>query len=150
MSSSICLSCISGYKLTQSVCVSIFSFGIHLVLNPAANSLFTNNYFAILSSIASTMNADINCISVTSIVYGSVTIDFIVSTSATQGSADAQTQQGNLQNLLNNSTVASIPITSFSLVLNGVSSSSSGGLTRFEIIIIATTIPLTVSTFYII
>jgi len=147
MTSSICLSCISGYKLTQSVCVSIFSFGIHLVLNPAANSLFTNNYFAILSSIASTMNADINCISVTSIVYGSVTI---VSTSATQGSADAQTQQGNLQNLLNNSTVASIPITSFSLVLNGVSSSSSGGLTRFEIIIIATTIPLTVSTFYII
>ena len=76
--------------------MSSFNFRIYIVLNPSSNSTFLNNYFAFLAAIANAANTDFSSLFLVSVIYGPVSINITVSSSATPGSDEAIIQQQNL------------------------------------------------------
>ena len=78
-SSSSCLTCITGYTILGTQCVSNYNFGATVVFatNPTS---FVQNYYNLLANISTTVGQQINTIAVISIQYGSATVNFIVST----------------------------------------------------------------------
>jgi hypothetical protein len=135
-----CLSCTSGYTLTGTSCVSTFNFAATVILSTTPSN-FVQNYYNFLTQISSTVNQQVNTITISSIQYGSATVNFVVSTPNAYGSAAANTQQTNLQNLIaSNQTIANMQVSQSNLVLNGAPSSD--GSSSNTTLIIAIVIPI--------
>jgi hypothetical protein len=139
-----CTSCVSGYTLQGTQCVSVFNFQAFVMLGATA-STFNQNYQPFLQTIATNMNVAVNQITMLSITYGSVNVTFQVTTTATPGSSASISQQQSLQSTLGqNGNIAGMPITSSSIITNGGSNdnNNSSGLSQTTIIILATVIPI--------
>ena len=94
-----------------------------------------------LANISSTVGQQINSITVVDIQYGSVAIDLLISTKNTQSSPGANTQFINLQNLLiQNEYVATMQISSSTVVINGAQEQSNS-----TVLIIAIVVPTVVA-----
>jgi len=149
-----CLTCISGYTLAGTSCISNFNFNVNIYLSPVTPSAFMNNYYNFLIQVAGSINQNVNSISVSSIVYGSANITMSVNTAATQGSSQANAQQQNLTSLAKSSTIASMPVLTSSV--STATTNSNGGSTvivedNTTTIILAVVIPVcVVCKFYII
>lgn len=80
----------------------------------------------------------------TSIQYGSATVNLVVSTPNSYGSSGANTQQTNLQNLItNNNTVGGMTVTSSNLVVNGApNNNNSSSDNSNTVLIIAIVVPI--------
>lgn len=142
-----CLSCISGYNISGTSCVSMFNYGAMVVLNTDPTT-FVQNYYSFLSNISSSIGQAINTITVSSIVYGSATVSFTVSTSNSYGSNGATTLQTNLQNTISGQSIAGLPVTKSTLTVNGAPSDNGGSSTSNTTLIIAIVIPIaSLSTF---
>lgn len=114
-----CLSCKGNYTLVGTACVSNFNFGSTVVLSTTPSN-FVQNYYNFLVQISNAVGQQINTITVSSIQYGSATVNFAVSTTNAFGSPAAQTQQTNLQNAIaSNQTIAGMQVSSSTMVLNG-------------------------------
>lgn len=145
-----CLSCTSGYTLLGTGCISDFNFNVNVVFSVNSPSDFVNNYYNLLATIANKIGQNINTISVSSIVYGSATVNFVVSTTNAAGSTGANNQLSGLQSLLmTNTTVAGMTVTTSTVVTNSPpndnsnsDSGSSSGLSNTTIIIIAVVVPI--------
>ena len=131
--------------------MSAFNFQVQAVLN-TDSSTFNQNYFAFLNAIASAAQVPLGAVTVLSVVYGSVTVTLLVSTSNAPASPAAIAQQSALQSALTGS-IAGMPVQSASVSTNGGSNdsddnddddngSSSGGLSKTAIIIIAVFVPV--------
>jgi len=116
-----CLTCVQGYTFNNNLCISNFNFGLNFVLSmpTSQNSQFANNYYNFLTSISNSINVPLSSLSVTNIIYGSVTINLGVSTTAAPGSSTASTQQQNLNNLVHQSSIAGMTVGSGALTVNG-------------------------------
>lgn len=127
-------------------CVSAFNFQVQAVLNADA-STFNQNYFAFLTAVASAAQVPLSAVAVLSVVYGSVTVTLLVSTSYAPASPAAVAQQSALKSALTGS-IAGMPVQSASVSTNGGSNgddsddSGSGGLSKTAIIIIAVFVPV--------
>lgn len=104
-----CISCVSGFSLRGTSCISTFYFGVTIKFN-VNPSTFLNNYYNFLLQTANSVNQNINSILVNSIVYGSATVDLSVTTTAAQGSSAASTQQSSLTTLASSQSIASMPV----------------------------------------
>jgi hypothetical protein len=136
-----CLTCVTGYTLLGTQCISNYNFGATVVFNTNPTN-FVQNYYNLLANISATVSQQINTIAVMSIQYGSATVNFIVSTSNAEGSSAANTQQANLQNLFTaNQVVAGLPVSTSTVVVNGGTSSSSESSTNTTLIL-AIVIPI--------
>lgn len=142
-----CLSCVSGYTISGTSCVSSFNYGATVVLN-ADPTTFVQNYYSFLSNISSSIGQAVNTITVTSIVYGSATVSFTVSTSNAFGSNGASTLQTNLQNTISGQSIGGLPVTKSTLTVNGAPSDNSSSSTSNTTLIIAIVVPIvSISTF---
>lgn len=139
-----CTSCVSGYTLQGTQCVSVFNFQAFVMLS-ATPSTFNQQYLPFLQTIAGNMGVVLEQINILSIIYGSVNVTFQVSTTATPGSSVAASQQQSLQTTLGqNGNIAGMSITSSTITTNGGSNNNnnSSGLSQTTIIILATVIPI--------
>jgi hypothetical protein len=121
--------------------VSNFNFGATVVLD-ATPATFVQNYYNFLSQISSAVGQSINTITVTSIQYGSATVNLIVSTPNAYGSSAASSQQANLQNAIaSNKTIGGMSVKSSDLALNGAPSGSSSSNNN-TVLIVAIVVPI--------
>lgn len=104
-----CTSCVTGFNLRGTSCISSFYFGVvvQFDVNP---STFLSNYYNFLLQIANSVNQNIGSIIVNSITYGSAAVDLSVTTTAAQGSSTASSQQSNLTNAVTSTTLANMPV----------------------------------------
>ena len=138
-----CLSCISGYTISGTSCVSSFNYGASVVLNTDPTT-FVTNYYNFLTNISTSIGQAINTITISSIVYGSATVTFTVSTSNAAGSNGATTLQTNLQNTISAQSIAGLPVTKSTLTVNGGPSdnSSDNSSSSNTTLIIAIVVPI--------
>jgi len=135
-----CISCITGYTLSGTTCVSNFNFGSSIVFDTNA-ATFVQNYYNLLVEASNSVSQAVNTIFVNSIVYGSATINFTVSTSNAYGTSAASTQQTNLNNFLQSKNILGMPVLTGNLVLNGAPSDNSDSNSN-TILIIAIVVPI--------
>jgi hypothetical protein len=121
--------------------VSNFNFGGSVVFN-VNPSTFVSNYYNFLTNIANSVSQQVNTITVNSIVYGSATVNFAVSTPYAFGSSEAQSQQNNLHNLITSQNIAGMTVTTSNLILNGAPPSNSNTSTSNTVLIVAIVIPI--------
>ena len=141
-SPSTCTSCVNGFTLTGSVCLSNFKFVVRVVLN-ATLAQFQANYFNFVTAIANQAGVAFSDIVITSITSGSIIIDMDISSNNPSGSNEANTIQNNINNLLATGTIANMQVTSFTVATDGATNNDDdGGLSRTTIIILATVIPI--------
>jgi|LakMenE01Jun11ns_1017448.scaffolds.fasta_scaffold9914078_2 hypothetical protein len=138
-----CTSCVSGYTLSGTMCVSNFNFGSSIVFDTNPSN-FVQNYYNLLVQTSSSVSQSINTIFVNSIVYGSATINFTVSTPNAYGTSAATSQQTNLNNFLKSSTISGMPVLKANLVLNGAPSNNNSDESSNSntILIIAIVVPI--------
>jgi hypothetical protein len=140
-----CTSCTSGFSLQGTVCLSQFNYAVQCVFGVTL-ATFQNNYLSFLNSAASAAGVSVRNIAVQSITSGSVVVSLQVSSFTAPGSTQSVQAQNNLNQLLNNGSIAGMLVTSFSLATVGGSnsngSSSGPGLPQTTIIILAVVIPL--------
>lgn len=143
ISTSTCISCIGGYTLSGTNCISNFNFQVQATLGVTL-AVFTNNYVTFINAIAKAAGVPVQNILVQSIVSGSVTVNMQVSTTSPAGSTAAVNAQNSLGNLLaQGNTIAGMSVTSSSISTNGGDNNpSGGGLSTTTIIILATVIPI--------
>lgn len=149
-----CITCVTNFYSSGANCISNFNVRASAVLSSATTPAnFNDQLSSFLQSIANSAGVSINAITILSINYGSITIDFVVSTSAEPGSTAAVNLQNSVTNTLSSGSVGGLSVTSSS-VSNSVGSSTNNGesgLSRTTIIILATVIPIgTLCTFFII
>ena len=141
-----CISCVAGFSLRGTVCISSFYYGVKVTfdVNP---STFLNNYYGYLMQLSSSVNQNIGSIIINSITYGSAAVDSSVTTTAAQGSTTATTQQSNLTNFVQKTTVAGMSVLTSSVT----TATTSGGDTTVVVvedntttIILAVVIPVCV------
>lgn len=152
---STCMSCVSGYTFMNNLCVSNFNFAIQVVLTPSTNSAFAGQFYSFLTSVAQAAGQSISTIAVTSLVYGSVTVNAQISTTNAPGSAAANTQQTNINNAITSPTLGGMTVKSSTLTLIGVPTptptpdDNSSGLSDNTILIIAIVVPIgSISTYF--
>jgi hypothetical protein len=112
-------------------------------------AVFNQNYLGFLNAAATAMQASVNVVTVLSIVYGSVTITMLISSTNAPGTSAAITQQQNLQAALSG-TVAGMQVTATTITTNGGENGGGGGnnsnpntgLSKTSIIIIAVFAPI--------
>ena len=93
-----CLSCVSGYTLSGTSCISNFKFAAGVVLAVDA-ATFTANYYQFILAVANAINQHTRTILVKSITYSSADVQMDVSTDFSDGSANANNQQNSLNSL---------------------------------------------------
>ena len=124
-----CTSCISGFVMKGTKCLSSFNYGFSITLNTTLTT-FYSNYQSFLQALASTQSTpEINVTTLTAIETGSVIVQGNVSTLAQSNSNEAETQFNELSNLLTNGgSIVNMPIISSTVDANGgvIPSSSSG------------------------
>lgn len=138
-----CLSCVTGFTLQGTQCVSNFNFQVVCVLG-VTTGIFNQQYSSFLNAVANSINDTLDSINVLSINYGSVTITMLINSNGNDGSNAASLQQTNLQNTLAG-TVAGMQVQSTKITINGGgnnNNNSDSGLSRTTIIILATVIPI--------
>ena len=139
-----CLTCQPSFTYQGSQCVSNFNFQAVTVLDTTP-VIFNQKYISFLSIVSNYMGVSIYAVTVLSINYGSVTVTFQVSTTASPASSEAVAQQNALTNALSsNNIIANMRISSSSITTNGGSNDidNNDGLSQATIIILATVIPI--------
>jgi hypothetical protein len=166
------MSCISGYKLTNNLCISNFNYGFSITFNVASNLAFVNNYYNFLLQLANSINTTISNIAISNINYAvpktstlrrvltfskvqsvAATASGMISTPATSLSTQADTQYSALSTLMSSGTIGGMQVSVYSLSTNGGSvndnkdnnsdgSGSSSSSSSSSVIIIATVIPI--------
>lgn len=141
-----CLSCVSGYTFKGAKCVTNFNFQVAVVFSVTA-AVFNTNYLDFLINVADTLGVSLRDITIISIVYGSVNLDFQVSTTNSAGSNGAVSQENSLKNLIQSgSTTNGMSVSSSSVTTNGGSNNNGddddSGLSKTTIIILAVCIPV--------
>lgn len=118
----ICTSCVSGYSLRGTTCISSFYFAVSVQFS-VTPSVFLNNYYNFLLQLSASINQNIGTVLVNSIVYGSATASLSVTTTATQGSSTAATQQQNLTTFTTQGTT----IANMAILTSSVASTTTSG-----------------------
>jgi hypothetical protein len=166
------MSCISGYKLTNNLCISNFNYGFSITFNVASNSAFVSNYYNFLLQLANSINTTISNIAISNINYVvpknprlltfsnvqsvAATASGMISTPATSLSTQADTQYSALSTLMSSGTIGGMQVSVYSLSTNGGSvndnegnnggdggdGGNSGSSSSSTVIIIATVVPI--------
>ena len=143
-----CTSCVAGYTLNGSQCVSSFNFQISVSFSSNTNSTtFNVQLTQFISSIASAANVSPSQVIIISIIYGSIIVNAIISTTNAPGSSAAISQQNGLQNALNSgNVVGGLAVSTSTVSTNGGSNKNDdddkGGISKTTVIILAVVIPV--------
>ena len=142
-----CTSCVAGYTLNGSQCVSSFNFQISVSFSSNTNSTtFNVQLTQFISSIASAANVSPSQVIIISIIYGSIIVNAIISTTNAPGSSAAISQQNGLQNALNSGNVGGLAVSTSTVSTNGGSNKNDdddkGGISKTTVIILAVVIPV--------
>lgn len=121
--------------------MSNFNFGSTIVFDTNAGG-FVQNYYNLLVQTSNSVGQTVNTIFVNSIVYGSATVNFVISTPNAYASSAAGTQQTNLNSFLQSKTIAGMSVLKANYVLNGAPSDTSESSTSNTILIIVIVVPI--------
>jgi hypothetical protein len=88
-----CISCVAGYYLNGSQCISNFNFQISVTFSANTTATtFNEQIDQFIGAIASAVNVNPNQVTIISIIYGSIIVNALISTTNAPGSAAAIAQ----------------------------------------------------------
>jgi hypothetical protein len=144
-----CITCVSGFNLQGAQCVSNFNYQISVTFANSTTSTELNNQLSqFVQSIANAANVSPTQVTIVSIIYSSIVVQAIVSTTLEPGSSAAIAQENSLNSAIAiGQPVGGLTVATSSLSTNGGSnsnggSSSSSGISRTTVIILAVVIPV--------
>ena len=140
-----CVSCITGYSLNGQQWLSNFNYQIVVTFVGNTTNLDVNSQLSLfVQSIANAANVSASSVTIINIVYASIQITAVISTTLTPGSQAAIDQQNSIQSqVTTGSTLGGLQVASTTLSTNGGSNSSgSSGISRTSVIILAVVIPV--------
>lgn len=116
----ICTQCVSGYYLNGWKCVATLNFGFNITLNVNLTT-FYSNYQGFLNGILSLVSStSLPTITLNSITQGSVIVAGNINVQQNTASNSVNNQYNSLtQGFSQGSTIATMPITSSTIVVNG-------------------------------
>lgn len=113
-----CTTCVSSFFMSGNKCVTSFNFGFSIVLS-ANFTVFYSNYNSFLLQLSQSVgSSNTNTITLNSLVSGSVSTAGTVTVTTTD-TTTATTQFNNLDNTLKAGNVGGMPISSYSVIVNG-------------------------------
>lgn len=85
-----CVTCVSGYTINGLQCISNFNYFVSVTFSSATTSTELNNQLTqFVQSIATAANVSASQVTIISVVYSSIVVNAIVSTTLTPGSQAA-------------------------------------------------------------
>ena len=102
-----CTSCISGFTLSSSNCISSFTFQIRTTFTATISS-FEQSYLTLLNEIISAASVSIHNLAILSLTEGSVILHMSVNSFNAPGSIAAVAAETNLINLFSGTTLAGL------------------------------------------